>query len=453
MKTLARSRSSTHLRISPDPKSKVMEILGPNDPLEVMEEAGDMVMVASKRLMPPTVGYVPKSSVVRRIPRVEIFSKYDAGDGTLLDPAPHDLPVIEFETWLRSGGEPAWLLTDGKLPLTAGDRMRSDFEPYRESWSKWFTSVQANNRAQTAKLDDWYALISGGREMWSFRPERIFRNPSESSPALGWAGTNDILYWTGRVHYSEKEWKYKLWYQIELTKLDRSMKGWYKAALLEDFVFPEVYIESDDRAGIAALFDMSRPKLRFPADPEIEEARQAKRNSLQYINIRNATGHNKIHYNLCGQFCVAALSGMDVIPMLKKWYQTSRRGKTVLEGGQPTFIHDLKEILDLHNVRSEIFRPEPSVAPVTPGYLEKMLNAGKKAIFNVGLSYKGEASYNGKIRHWLVATDIVRMGNGGWTRVYNSFFNREEVYPYQRLFNTGAAIGLGLWVDAPDFTA
>jgi hypothetical protein len=42
------------------------------------------------------------------------------------------------------------------------------------------------------------------------------------------------------------------------------------------------------------------------------------------------------------------------------------------------------------------------------------------------------------------------MGNGGWVRVYNSYFNQEEVYPYQRIFNTGVATGIGLWVDAPD---
>jgi hypothetical protein len=39
------------------------------------------------------------------------------------------------------------------------------------------------------------------------------------------------------------------------------------------------------------------------------------------------------------------------------------------------------------------------------------------------------------------------MGNGGWVRVYNPFFNQEEVYPYRNLFDTSAASNLGLWVD------
>jgi hypothetical protein len=287
--------------------------------------------------------------------------------------------------------------------------------------------------------------------MWSFRPERIFKEPTERSAGLGWASPNDILHWTGRIRHSEKEWKYKLWYEVELTKLDRTIKGWYKAALLEEFVLPEVFIESNDRAGIAGLFDMTQPILRLPADPEIGDAIRAKRTSPQYINVQKATGRKKVNYNLCGQFCVATLCGVDVIPLVQKWYQASKRGKAVIDADRGTVISDLQEILELFNIKSETFNPEPSIAPATPGYLEKMLRAGKKAIIGVGLTYKGEAAYNANIRHWLVIEDIVRMGNSGWVRVYNSYFNQEEVYPYPRIFNAGVSTGVGLWVDAPNY--
>ena len=76
-----------------------------------------------------------------------------------------------------------------------------------------------------------------------------------------------------------------------------------------------------------------------------------------------------------------------------------------------------------------------------------MLRSGKKAIIGIGLNSKGEASITGTIRHWLVIEDIVRMGNGGWVRVYSSFFNQEEVYPYRNLFDVGISSSLGLWVD------
>jgi len=450
MNSTARTRASTYVHLTPEPKSRVVEVLIPNDPVEVRGDAGEMVEIVAKRLLPPVVGYVSKSALVTRIPPVEIFPMIQMEDGTTLNPAPADLLAIEFEAWLHTQGEPTWLFEDGNAPFVVGDQMRMAFDPYRPSWSEWFAEVISNNRMQTATFGEWMTIVSGGKEMWSFRPERICKEPAEGSATLGWVNPTDILHWTGRVRYSEKETKYKVWHEVELTKLDRTIKGWYKAVILEDFIYPEVYVESNDRAGIAALFDMTQAQVRLPADPEIEEARAAKRNSVQYLNIQNATGKNIIHKNLCGEFCVAALCGTDVIPLLAEWYRASKRGKTVLDGGVGTYIYDLQEILNLYHIPSELFRPEQSVAPATPGYLEKMLHAGKKAIINVGLSYKGEVSYNGIIRHWLVVEDIVRMGNSGWVRVYNSFFNQEEVYPYQRLFNTGIATGIGLWVNVAE---
>jgi len=580
--------------MKPETTSRVIEVLRPNDPVEVQGEAGEMFEVESKRLLPPIGGYIPKSAVAMRIPTVEIFPEIEMGDGTFLDPAPPDLPAIEFEAWLHTQGEPTWLFEDGNAPFLLGDKLRKAFERYRGAWKEWFAEVVDNDLLRTATLGDWYTVVSGGKEMWSFRPERIFKEPTERSVGLGWASPTDILHWTGHVRYSEKELKYKLWYEVELTKLDRTIKGWYKADLLEEFVIPDVYVEPNDRQGIAALFDMSQPKVRIPTDPEIEEARFARRNSFQYIDVqkvyevmgwaslkymtkvppspmgkyrvtatglrlrsgpgtsnsivgmlyhdnsvtgdekvgdwihvitadnktgwshksylelleelplpvdaqekyrvdvtslnlrqgpgtnypeigslkkdevvkalavssdgewiqvqmRAGTGRKKVNYNLCGQFCVATLCGLDVIPLVRRWYQSSKRGKAVIDGDRGTLIDDLQEMLTLLNVKSETFRPEPSIAPATPEYLEKNLRAGRKAIIGVGLTKTGEAAYNASIRHWLAITDIVRMGNSGWVRVYNSFFNREEVYPYERIFNTGIATGIGLWLDSPDY--
>jgi len=594
MKVIARSRASTFIHAEPNQKSRVIEVLRPNDPIEVQEEMGDMVKVESKRLLPPINGFISNSSIATRISRVEIFSLIKLSDGMVIKPIPSDLLAVEFESWLQAKGEPTWLFEDGNALFLVGDKMRAEFEPYRAAWNKWFMSVVQNNRTQTTKMDEWFTVISGGMNVWSFRPERIFKDPTERSTGLGWVSPHDIMHWTGQVHYSEEEWKYKLWYEVELTKLDRTIKGWYKAVLLEEFVIPEVFVESNDRTEIAALFDMSQPKVRIPTDPEIKEAIIENRNAPQYIDVQNlyeitgwasleslikvpptplakysvtaaglrlrsgpginyanigmlyrntivtgseivndfihvttednktgwshrgylelreelplpveseekyqvsvesldlhqepginfsltgslkkddvvsrlavssdgnwvkvhmgnATGRKKVNYNLCGQFCVAALCWVDVIPVVRKWYQSSERGKTIIDGDRGTIIYDLQEMLELFNVRSEAFQPEPSVAPATPGYLEKMLRSGKKAIIGVGITRQGEAAYNASIRHWLVVSDIVRMGNSGWVRVYNSFFNQEEVYPYQRIFNTGVTTGIGLWVESPDY--
>ena len=448
METIGRSRSSNHLHVSPDTKSKVIEVLNPNDPVDLLEDLGEMVKVASKRLSPPLVGYMTKAAIAQRIPHTRIFSPIQLDDQTQLDAVPTDLLAVEFESWLQARGEPTWLFEDGNAPFLVGDKIRAEFELFHEAWREWFRDVQENNRTRTATMDEWFAVINGGREMWSFRSERIFKGPTERSGDLGWASPKDILHWTGKVTYTATEWKYKEWYEVELTKLDRVIKGWYKAALLEEFIFPKVYVEANDRAGIAALFDMSRPKLRIPADPEIADAIKAKRNAAQYINVQNVIGRNKVNFNLCGQFCIAALCGVDVIPLLKQWYATGlNRAKTVLANDRGTVIYDLQNMLSLYNIKSELFRTEPSIAPATPGYLEKMLASGKKAIIGTGINSKGQASFNGNIRHWMVLEEIVRMGNSGWVRVYNPFFNQEEVYPYRNIFDTSTSSNLGLWVD------
>lgn len=448
MTVIGHARSSNNLYISPEPGSKVIEVLSPNDPIVILEEIGDTLKVASKRLAPQLVGYMPVSAVAKRIPEVNMFSPIQLNDGTHLESVPADLLAVEFESWLQARGEPTWLFEDGNAPFLVGDKIRSEFELFHEAWNEWFAGVVKNNRTRTAIMYEWFTTLNGGREMWSFRPERIFQEPSESSMTLGWVSPRDILYWTGEVTYAEKEWKYKRWYEVELTKLDKTIKGWYKANLLEEYVIPENFVEANDFSGVAALFDMLNPMLRIPADPEIDDAIKAKRKAPQYINVQNAIGKSKASYNLCGEFCVAALCGVDVIPLLKKWYDTGlARPKTVLEDDRGTVVYDLQNILSLYNIKSEVFQPEPSVAPATPAYLEKNLKDGRKAIIGVGLNGRGEASVTGTIRHWLVLEDIVRMGNAGWLRVYNSYHNQEEVYPYHRLFDPSTSSGLGLWVD------
>ena len=452
MAAIARSRSSNNLHVSPDLKSRVIEILAPNDPVEILEDAGEMFKVASKRLAPPLVGYMPKPAIAQSIAALNIFSPIRLEDGTQLDAVPADLLAIEFESWLQARGEPTWLFEDGNAPFLVGDRLRGEFELFREAWAEWFAEVLQNNRTRTATMNEWYTVLNGGREMWSFRPERIFQKPSESGICVGWVSPKDIVHWSGRVAFTPTEWKYKEWYEVELTKMGKTIKGWYKATLLEEFILPEVYVEANDQAGIAALFDMSRSLLRIPADPEIADAIRLKRHAPQYINVLNAIGRNKVNYNLCGQFCVATLCGVDVIPLLKKWYETGlARAKTVLDSDRGTVIYDLQNMLSLFNLKSELFRPEPSIAPATPEYLQKMLASGKKAIMGTGINHRGEISFNGTVRHWIVVEQIVRMGNGGWVRIYDPFFNQEEVYPYRTLFDVGVSSSLGLWVEAPAY--
>ncbi len=448
MTITGRARSSNYLRINSSPTSSVLEVLNPSDPLEVLEDAGAMWKVKSNRLWPPRVGYVLKSGVAIDRPPLQVFQKLNLPDGTMIDSVPPSLLAVEFEAWLQSNGEPTWLFEDGDAPFLVGDQIRREFEPYRPMWVDWFAGVVSTNRTQFAVMDEWFAVLNGGKGMWSFRTERIFDKPSERGAGLGWVTAKDILHWTGRAAYSEKETKYKSWYEVNLTKLDREIKGWYKADLLEEYVIPEVFLDPNDLTQATRAFDLTRPALRLPQDPEIDEAKQTGQRAYQYINVKRAIGWGQINKNLCGQFCVAALAGVDVIPFLQNWRNTSPRARQVLEKDQGTVIYDLQSMLAMFNRKSAIFKPEPSVAPATPAYLLKMVRSGKKAILGVGVTPgSGRISYGGRIRHWAVLVDVLRMGNSAWLRIYNPYFNREEIYPHYMIFDMKYPSTLGLWVD------
>ncbi len=282
--------------------------------------------------------------------------------------------------------------------------------------------------------------------MWTRRTERIFSQPTEHTAAPAWVSPQDVLRWTGHVRFNDQEPKYKTWYEVELTKLDQRFKGWYKASLLEEFIIPMPATDLAQPDNARTIFDLSRPRLRIPADPEIDAAWSAGRTGAQYIEISRATGATTVKHNLCGEFCVAALGGSDVIPFLQQWLSGSAVASPILGNDYGTSITDLQTMLDVFNKKYEFFRAETSVAPITPAYLRKMLDSGRMAIVGTGITYNGIVKWGSRIRHWIVIEDIVRVGNSGWVRIYNPFPDREEVYPFDVVFDTVSRSAIGLWV-------
>jgi len=336
----------------------------------------------------------------------------------------------------------------GQKP-SVGEIIRSVITERRADWDSWVAEVKAQGRVALATMDEWLVVLAGGKEMWSLRAERIFTQPSIHAAAPAWVIPPDIVHWTGHVNLNDQEPKYKTWYEVQFTKLDREFKGWYKADLLQDYIFPTPQIDTTIPANRDKIFDLTRPLIRLPADPEIEAARKAKRQAAQYIDIAGATGKTKIEHNLCGQFCVAALAGIDVIPLLKQWLVLdTKRAKLILDNDYGTSIQDLQTMLDMVNKKSEFFRAEASVAPITPSYIRKMLDGGRMAIVGTGITaYTGVIKWTSHTRHWIVIEDIVRVGTGGWVRLYNPFPNREEVYPFEVVFDTLSRSAIGLWVE------
>ncbi len=445
--------SSVNLRGMPDLKSRVIEALNPQDHVEVLEEAGDMFKVQATRWHPPVLGYTLQSAVIVDRGAPQIFPQVEVKPGLAIPAVPASIPASTFGAWLDSGQESPWLPADYAGSIQAGQQpsvgalIRKAVADHQSEWDSWLAEIQGQGRLDSAPVDEWLVIMAGGRPMWSIRAERIFVEPTEHSGAPAWVVPQDVVLWTGHVRVNDKERKYKTWYEVEFTKLDRQFKGWYKAALLEEFVVPTPSTDLTEPENQKTIFDLSRPRLRLPADPEIEAARQAARTGVQYIEISKAIGSTAVKHNLCGEFCAAALAGSDVLPFLVQWLPSYNRAKTLLQNDLGTSIVDLQAMLDVLGKKSEFFRAEASVAPITPSYVRKMLDTGRMAIVGTGITYNGVVKWGSRIRHWIVIEDAVRVGNGGWVRIYNPFQNREEVYPFDTVFDTFSRSAIGLWVE------
>lgn len=445
--------SSINLRMEPRLTSSVLHGLGPQEPVRILAEFDDILQVEAYRWQPPLTGYAPRASILRPRPHPLIFPQVDLGGDFEIPSVPLSLPLSVFLRWLGSHDESPWLpasyleaIRSGRVP-SVGGMIRRAIADRRSIWDEWVAEVRADGREDSCTLDEWNAWLDGGREMWSIRAERIFAAPSEHGTALGWVSPDDVVHWTGHVRFSPEEPKYNTWYEVEFMKLDRRFKGWYKASLLEEFILPTPKTDLNVPQNRDTAFDLSRPRLHLPADPEIEDARKAGRVAAQYIDIRRALGWGLLHHNLCGEFCVAALAALGVIPLLQEWLPGYLPAREILEKDRGTGISDLESMLDAVGLKYEFYRAEGSVAPLTPSYLRRMLDTGRMAIAATGVTTYGQLKAHSRIRHWVVIEDILRVGNSGWLRVYNPFSNREEVYRFEEVIDMPSRSSIGLWTE------
>jgi len=447
------SRSSINMRLEPSLKSSVVHALKAQERVLILGEEGDMLEVESTRWYPSIRGFSPRAAIVRSLAKPTVFPQLDLSAGITIPSVPISLPLASFLRWLESADESPWLpagyaesVRSGRLP-SVGKLIRDAVARSRPAWDAWVTEVQADGREDTCTMDEWVALMQGGRDMWSIRAERLFTDPSQHSATLGWVVPDDVVHWTGRVRVNHKEPKYRTWYEVELTKAEKQLRGWYKASLLDEFFAPTVQTDLAVPDNRGRVFDLSRPRLRLPADPEIDDSRKARRAGAQFIDVRRALGWGQLHHNLCGQFCVAALAASDVIPLLLKWLPAHARAREILAKDLGTSIPDLQAMLDTCGLKYEFYRSVGSTSPVTPTYVRRKLDAGMLAIVFTGVTPYGAVSSRSPIRHWVVVEDIVRVGSSGWLRIYNPFTNLEEVRRFDEVYDLPSRDSIGLWVE------
>jgi hypothetical protein len=436
-----------------------VESLDAATPVKVLEDQGAWLKIISGQTG-SIPGWVPRQALAFP-PQDEsaIFPDCVLPSGRKIPAVPDDLPVTVLRDWLGAPGQPAWLAPEPWSQLTPTaqqdivEGVQGAIQQRQANWDAWMNRLAAEGRTGTATLEEWGCLEKNGTDVWTVRAERIFTTPAEQhSVVAGWAVEGDILRWTGQVKRNENEPKYKTWFEVNLYKQNKLLKGWFKGDLLDPYIYPTDENDPAVEGNAASQFDLTTPLLRMPADQEIQDAIDAGRNAYQYIDIFNALGVHKIHHNLCGELCAAALGGMDIIPFLNKWKGDYQKAKEIMRNDVGTSLFDVGCMLDTCNLKFEEYRYSPSVSPVSPGRIRAQLDKGKMAFAGVGI-YKRNGRLSGAekdtkktVRHWVVLEDIIPVGNNGWVRIYNPFYNREEAYSYNLFIQSHGQFPVGLWV-------
>jgi hypothetical protein len=454
MSTTGRTRASVELRSAPN--GAISDALGPDVAVTILEEQGDWLKVRPEGLSGAVEGFAPRLAIALPPPAGEpVFPAIALPDGDIPS-VPRSLKAQTLVEWVSNPVDPPswipaniWQQLDAPAQEALHDDILAGLQNRQLEWEDWQRYICSCERQAEATLDEWLVTLEGGRNMWSIRAERIYKQPSQnvSDGYIGWMGDKDILLWTGLVRCNPAESKYKTWYEVRLYKFRKELRGWYKADLLTDYLFPGVDNDPSDPSNAGNIFDLSQSLIRHPADQAITDAQTAKRNAWQYIDVKPVTGRKFIHHNLCGEFCVAAVLGSDILPLLSEWLKRYPRANNILNQDIGTGLPDLLSLLAIGGKQGQTFQYSSGVSQISPASLRQILQGGQKAIIGVGITSKGVLSPQGKIRHWVVLEDVEPVGSSGWMRVYNPFFNQEEVYSYRDFLGSMGNFGIGLWVE------
>src|ERR1700690_2888561 len=144
--------SSANLRSTPDLKSGVIEALNPQEHVQILQDAGNMLKVQTMRMNPPIAGFVLKSSIIISRADLQIFPIIDQGNGIVIPSVPASLPFAAFQAWLSSQGEPSWLPADylaliksGQKP-SVGSLIRQAISNHQADWDAWVSEINQQGR-------------------------------------------------------------------------------------------------------------------------------------------------------------------------------------------------------------------------------------------------------------------------------------------------------------------
>ncbi len=452
MDEVARTRSEINIQTAPSINSNVADRLPADCPVEILEDLNRWLQVKPARMLHGITGYLPQ--VALTYPQLDsqpVFPNLPAGGESKPFPSvPSFLPVKDFTNWLDIGSKPTWIpdkkwKEQDELQQAAVIRqMRVATVEVQSRWSSWLATLTNYSRMTEATMNEWIVIMQGGSDEFALRDHYIYADPLKGNGVVGSVVKGQIMRWNGEIISGMDEFgKLRSYHEVDFYRLNRYLHGWFRADVTAEYVFPTNANDPDLESNAQTVFNLSTEIMRRPADPEIDEARKKGYYGAQYIDVFGATKSHLVHYSLCGEFCVAAVCGKDVIPVLKTWFDSKEgRVNSILHNPhEGTSVGDLKALLTLLGIKSDVYSP----IPTSPQIIKARLDAGQYAIVGCGINGVGKLKANGKIRHWVVLEDIIPSGSSGWVRVYNPFQNQDEVYEYD-LFIASSGTGAGLWI-------
>jgi hypothetical protein len=444
-----RTRAAVQLRKGAGEAFETATTLSASTPLKILSQEGDWFQV---QLLDPAGflnrllgqrGYIPVSAIA------------------IVEPAEDILPNLPAEVkpqtvldWMETAERPPWFSEEHWEMLVPEDRQNIIFDlqnavnEHLDEIRNWYENAVSMGREDEVVMGEWLAIQREGIDMWPVRPHYVYQDPDQESEILVAVNDDEILTWTGPVHQAPGG---RSWYRVNIHKFGRLYDGWFRGDLLEKYLPSTPENDPTKPENAARVFDLSTPLLTIPDDPEIQDAENDPAvTGAQYIML-TALGINRRHYNLCGELCVASLGGMNIIPFLQQWRGSYHRAEEILRNNLPTGITDLRSMLDVFGLESEMFQHGHSNPfSNSPRNMQERLHDGEMLIAGVSIKVNGDLHPDGTIQHWVVLEDVLPVANSGWYRLYNPFPNEEEVYNFDLFKAALGSFGIGLWVKVTE---
>lgn len=452
MNTTGRTRAEVELRAASSLKSNFVDRLPTDCKVEILENTNRTFKVKPTAIKSGVSGYLPSIAVIQKPESIELFPKIqDPKSNRKFNTVPESLKLSEFLEWANNKKSVLpWLSAHDRASINPTkieeiiQQIISNTLGKKAEWGDWIQAIKANERFGEATMKEWIVMVAGGREMFSIRDHIVYTYPDRADEHQGWILSGQIARWNGVIKKGKKNGELRNFCEVDFYRINKEMHGFIREELLEDYVYPDPNTDVEIDSNREHVFDLKARRIRLPEDDEIIEAKNKGYTASQYIDVFKATQKHLIHFSLCGEICVAMITNNDIIPLLKNWLDSGfwRAPAILKDPHEGTSVADLQSILEIYDLNGEVY----SSIPTSAAKIKAKLDEGKIAIVGAGINSAGVVLPKGRIRHWVVLTDIIPSGNNGWVRVYNPFHNQEEVYRYDD-FIASSGVGAGLWIQ------